>query len=1284
MSNALNLNSQYVAALVDYIRDVKPYHSKLTDVIEEYQFSDRMSVKITDSNSSKLKIDSTWITNYFSSGDSSYRSTSVKGLFSNLSEGFISNVLPSPGRHQIGRDEIIELFTPTSYSKQAYDGLGASRVFVETDRDRTQLQEFIEGHEYFVSHGAFQFQILQQQNASLIYDPRWAELSALDLPPISGEFSYDDIRESGKPTFYSIQDQYISITDISSTSESGDTWDVKAVSGSTFEVRSSIHGFVGTIGVGVSIIGGLKLKITILSPVPLNHTIKIRPANRIVFSESAPLEAWSLIQTNPIAYSLPVLNSTRYGRITGVTLIFPGARELSTGAIILTARSDGITFDVSSTVDSFVSGTATANVPYNDGRIAFTILTGSVISFALNDRFIIPIQNVPPIVSNVDLGYGYDLDSYDAQGLQYDVGLEQVNFAYDGRFDDFDFVSLNLTANQTVQSADWKLVAIPNLSRPIATIKKDGSGPSATIDLQDQTSGVSPDVASTAVPLYSMLDDSSPAPDLTLYYADQFELRSSADGYASVIDVVDVGSSYSANGLEFTVPVLARAFVAVQSDDGLANPLVSGGDVFTFTTVNAEPVITEASTLISGNVPRLIPHGGGFYDVAEANWTIAFTSSDQFSVSGIQLSGPNTGLPVSGSPVTGTLSTNGVLSIEGTSFNDLNISFTISIGLGLAAGDTFTFRTYDRKPTCLVYGSVSGWQTPAVVDEPYWNGFIGFELKSPVASLFKDGVQIEFDSTISITRLRANAPSNVYTFKPISTGWLVYSSISGLIGLLSVIGSVKDDYITIESNGLNPLGSEFKINVVGTSLVGSLGQDIVIIKSTAPLVTGDHILIDKLRTDTLSLNLDYSYVAVSPDIERLGPETIDVRFIDLNPHNSVVPISATSSDVIPLKNFIPVTVEPFDSETSVAEFSDLGKTFNVRARSTNELIGTITNDLLVWDQTFFNSFLPLNTESNLISRGSGFNDKLNVRMNDIFMIFEKISFIDDVQDGPSFDNIVTVSFLEQPVIQIRSEYEEEQTVVISDGPFDGVLPGFDNLPYDEEIDGYDAGVVLTGLFNDAQALAALSSPTPAEEDRLSKLVLLLSPFLNGTLAATTASQFLANVTADPASVTSIIDSGLPSVGLGVSVTIGADGANTSNSGTESSATSIQEAFSIVVNVIGAPLDDVGFENTTLDAVQDTVAILSVNGLPPIPTVLPPITTFDAFETPLTVLGSPARVFDIQFIASPVVLATMGTPTVFIWAETAASPVQADIVERVRDGLYRIQLAVEATAKLYVQ
>ena len=61
----------YVNSLIDYILDVKPYHCKLTEIIEEYQFYDNINVKITDQFKSNIHLNSNWDLSYVADGSRS-------------------------------------------------------------------------------------------------------------------------------------------------------------------------------------------------------------------------------------------------------------------------------------------------------------------------------------------------------------------------------------------------------------------------------------------------------------------------------------------------------------------------------------------------------------------------------------------------------------------------------------------------------------------------------------------------------------------------------------------------------------------------------------------------------------------------------------------------------------------------------------------------------------------------------------------------------------------------------------------------------------------------------------------------------------------------------------------------------------------------------------------------------------------------------------------------------------------------------------------------------------
>ena len=51
----LNKNSAYVQSLVSFILDTKPYHSKLTETVEEYQFLPSLIVKYAINNKQNLR-----------------------------------------------------------------------------------------------------------------------------------------------------------------------------------------------------------------------------------------------------------------------------------------------------------------------------------------------------------------------------------------------------------------------------------------------------------------------------------------------------------------------------------------------------------------------------------------------------------------------------------------------------------------------------------------------------------------------------------------------------------------------------------------------------------------------------------------------------------------------------------------------------------------------------------------------------------------------------------------------------------------------------------------------------------------------------------------------------------------------------------------------------------------------------------------------------------------------------------------------------------------------------
>lgn len=57
-----------IQSLIDYIKDIKPFHTKLSDVLVEYHHHDLVGVTITDAHKVRLRQSSTWDYNYISNG----------------------------------------------------------------------------------------------------------------------------------------------------------------------------------------------------------------------------------------------------------------------------------------------------------------------------------------------------------------------------------------------------------------------------------------------------------------------------------------------------------------------------------------------------------------------------------------------------------------------------------------------------------------------------------------------------------------------------------------------------------------------------------------------------------------------------------------------------------------------------------------------------------------------------------------------------------------------------------------------------------------------------------------------------------------------------------------------------------------------------------------------------------------------------------------------------------------------------------------------------------------
>jgi hypothetical protein len=837
------------------------------------------------------------------------------------------------------------------------------------------------------------------------------------------------------------------------------------------------------------------------------------------------------------------------------------------------------------------------------------------------DRFLVEVKNPPPEVEDFDLYYGYDLDSFDNPALLDDVG-GTIDFKYDSRFTDYDLTAMHLAVAQSVPDGrTFRLVAVPDDARPIATIKRDGSGPTNAVDLND--AGLGPAVL-------SMPGDPNPAADLLLFYASGFRIEYSDDGFntVTVAGTVPVGGSFYGSGVGFTLPAGSKPFIAVRTDSG-----VEGGDVFQFKVRNPMAIVSGACDLIAytGSGPRLIMHGDSYFKSVSAKWTVSFTSPVAYTINAISTPG---NFQVYATDRTGTLSVSGADVRAGNSYRDENVHFTIVPGAGLNVGDTFTFETFARKPSFLVHGTVSGWQPPAVYDEWYWNGKIGFKIRGATASAYEritdtslNGFSLNVKPNtndyfhfstgyVQVVSLRPDAPEVAYTFMRESTGWMVSRSDLGIVGHCPYsAGTFADQYISVVAESTSP---NFVIQLHETDLEFWAAPDAVIVNTPSSVrvpTLGTSVVVKKAEASRLGINLDYSGTQVALDISALAPTAIDQNYIDVTTGTGI-PLSYTSPETLLLTDWLPTYTRSLDATNSVAEFEDQVSVLEVYSAATNQLIGRLKPTgvrlqeptVFEFDPTFFSAYLPLNAQANIVTYGNSLDDNLKVS------IAERLNVLTSggvILENPLFSDTINVVLGEVTQWSILQTLDETIAAAVKDGPFGGFLPGYANMPYDAEINN------ITGYYD-------LDDPT----------------------------------------LTSVQpEMGVPALGLGIDLVIGAAGAHVDTTplppSTEGAGASMSEALSVLIAISAATFDGNGFDTLPLDvqASKTALAFVSVGQtLPATFLVQVPVSSFEVQFLGVTAMATPT------FTLSPVTLTGYDTP------------IPVYVVQTIAPGQYRFSIS----------
>ena len=185
----------------------------------------------------------------------------------------------------------------------------------------------------------------------------------------------------------------------------------------------------------------------------------LTPANKITTHKSyTDIEKWSFIKVNPIATGRPKFAKTGSSKIVDF-----GFKHNAVRPQIITAKFNGSSFDISSSIDGFI-GQFTFGQIVDTSEFSFKIINGSL-NVNIDDYFSIDIKNPEPILNGFDLTLGYDVDitvnalTYPFKNLAGFSGVVSYDVVeYDDRIFDFDLSQLNIRiTNKGIENCYFEL-----------------------------------------------------------------------------------------------------------------------------------------------------------------------------------------------------------------------------------------------------------------------------------------------------------------------------------------------------------------------------------------------------------------------------------------------------------------------------------------------------------------------------------------------------------------------------------------------------------------------------------------------------------------------------------------------------------------------------------------------------------------------------------------------------------------------------------------------------------
>lgn len=408
-------SSAYLKSLVSYVNDVKPFRTKLSmstgAVSEKYLFSDTLSIRLTEAKKIKSLFGADLLPAAFTSLGVRTRETS--SWWNDITSDGVRTSWPIPNftNPMLSSFSSSQRFTAGVNDYQGIPGLTSGALdpktwvgpgITDVRVNGVHAQDTVD---YFLSHGVFSFDTLGVVNGV----PQWMQHDLkLDVPAINsveatmstgaggalaahaafspqpGDLSYADVQRSGG-TITRISGQTYEEFYLRCTAVHPATLTVYSSSDKSTLLGTAVLGSTFTL-TGPGGVNRIQFTFTyeigqVVETATIGDEYLITPQNKIVVSPTAPVEVWSLIKSNPIGLIVsPTWNPSLSVPRTKIPALEVHARSIeftpqSTWSV--TFHGDG-TYTLTSSLPGYPVTVSLLNgCSYRDANIAFTLIPTS-------------------------------------------------------------------------------------------------------------------------------------------------------------------------------------------------------------------------------------------------------------------------------------------------------------------------------------------------------------------------------------------------------------------------------------------------------------------------------------------------------------------------------------------------------------------------------------------------------------------------------------------------------------------------------------------------------------------------------------------------------------------------------------------------------------------------------------------------------------------------------------------------------------------------------------------